>query len=98
MTKSPSVPSLEPPAVHSSPDSNDECVGNPSGPDIDLVVRKLGEEIYAEVGPHHAEAPFHDSKEPQPLRLRRSPPPTSNGDGYQQPEVELQSQIGRAHV
>jgi hypothetical protein len=90
-TGSPSVLSLEPPAVHATRESNDEGVANPPGSDCDLVVGKLGEEIRTEICPDNAEAPFHDSKEPQPRRLTRCPKPTEYGYGYQQQEIELQS-------
>jgi hypothetical protein len=88
---SPSILVREPPAVHASPDCNDERISSPSDPDSDLILRKLGKKCRSKICPHDAEAPFNKAKQPQPLGLTRCPPPTSNGDGYQQPESELQS-------
>jgi hypothetical protein len=55
---------LEPPAVHSTTNSDNKGIGSPSGPDSDLVVRKLGEKGCSEICPDDAEAPFNKTKEP----------------------------------
>jgi hypothetical protein len=85
----PAIAAIEPPAVHSTTNGNDKRVGSPTGSDRYSVVREFGKEVRTEICPNDAEAPFRDSKEPQPPRLRRGPKPTEYGDGYQQPEVKL---------
>jgi hypothetical protein len=88
---SPPITVIEPPAVHSTANGNDKRIGSPTGPDCDSVVREFGKEVYTEICPGNAKAAFSQTKEPQPLRLRRCPPPADGGDGYHQPEFKLQS-------